>query len=217
MKAVRIAARVAVLMTGLFFCAVGIVFTIKAGLGVSPWDVFHIGVTKHTVFTLGRVQQMTGCGIILLTIGLTRKMPQIGTFLNMIFIGYFVDVILKSGRIPAAAGWVQYLYLAVGTAVSGGGSGVYLASRLGAGPRDGLMLYLSRRGAARIRTVRTAMEVIMVAAGFFLGGPVGVGTIFVSLGLGPVMEASIRFFERYLQPLTEEALPVGSAEAARDS
>jgi len=217
MKAAKLVARFAVLMGGLFLCALGIVFTVKAGLGVSPWDVFHIGVTKHTAFTIGRVQQMTGLGIILLTIYLTRKVPLIGTFLNMIFIGYFVDLILEYNLIPVPAGWVRYVYLAVGTVVSGGGSGVYLAARLGAGPRDGLMLYLSRRLAARIRTVRTAMEVLVVTVGYFLGGPVGIGTIAVSFGLGPAMEASIHFFGRQLSILTEEKAPAGNVGTASDA
>ncbi|MGI5839056.1 MAG: YczE/YyaS/YitT family protein [bacterium] len=216
MKATKIAVRFAVLMAGLLICAAGIVFTVKAGLGVSPWDVFHIGVTNYTHFSLGRVQQMTGFGIILITIGLTRQVPQIGTFLNMFFIGFFVDQILRFGFIPGTTGWVRYVYLALGILLSGGGSGVYLAASLGAGPRDGLMLYLSRCRKTRIRTIRTAMEVMMVTLGYFLGGPVGVGTVFVSLGLGPAMEASIHYFGRHLRPLAEETA-AGNVGTAPDA
>ena len=191
--------RFAVLFSGLFLCGVGAVFTVKAGLGVSPWDVFHIGVTNHLPVTMGRVQQWTGFSIILLTIIFTRRYPKIGTFLNMFFIGFFVDQILGWDIINPAQGPVfPYLYLTTGVLLLGTGSGLYLSAKLGAGPRDGLMLYLSERFSLRIRTIRTIMEVMVVITGFILGGPVGRGTVIVSLSIGTVLEAALHCFRKLI-------------------
>lgn len=189
--------RLSVLMFGLFCCAVGMVLTVKARLGVSPWDVFHLGVTYHSSLTLGRVQQLTGFTIVLLTVLLTRRLPRVGTFFNMYFIGFFVDLLLRYRVIPDIQSLPERgLFLLAGIGFMGVGSGIYLSAAMGAGPRDGLMLYLSQKLGRRIRVVKTVMEVSAVTVGYFLGGPVGAGTIIVSLGLGPVMEASIHFFGR---------------------
>jgi hypothetical protein len=191
--------RFSVLFLGLFLCGVGAVFTIRATLGVSPWDVFHIGVTNYLPITMGRVQQATGLAIILSTVAFTKRFPKIGTFLNMFFIGFFVDLIIKSGIIPSVDILIyRIVFLIVGILLLGTGSGMYLSARLGAGPRDGLMLYLSERFKLRIRTIRTIMEVVVVITGFLLGGPVGIGTIVVSLTIGPVMEVAINVFRRVM-------------------
>ena len=191
--------RFSVLFGGLFLCGLGAVFTIRASLGVSPWDVFHIGVTNHLPVTIGRVQQLTGFILIVLTVVFTRRYPKIGTFLNMFFIGFFVDRIIRWNLIiPAPAGVMQYVFLAIGILLLGTGSGLYLSAKLGAGPRDGLMLYLTERYNLRIRTIRTIMEVLVVITGFFLGGPVGRGTVIVSLTIGSVVEAALHAFRKLI-------------------
>jgi len=60
--------------------------------------------------------------------------------------------------------------------------------RLGAGSRDGLMLGLSRKTGWSLHLTRTALEVTVLAAGWFLGGAVGVGTVLVALTVGPVIQ-----------------------------
>ena len=189
--------RFTILFSGLFLCGVGVVFTVRAGLGVSPWDVFHIGITNHLPITMGRVQQLTGLIIILLTIVFTKRYPKIGTFLNMFFIGFFVDRVISWNIIhPALPGLLQYLYLITGVLLLGTGSGLYLSAKLGAGPRDGLMLYLTQRFNMRVRTIRTIMEVMVVITGFILGGPVGRGTVIVSLSIGTVVETALHVFRK---------------------
>ncbi len=49
------------LIIGLFFYALGILFTVQANLGgVPPWDAFHIGLSKQTDITLGTAITVTG-------------------------------------------------------------------------------------------------------------------------------------------------------------
>ena len=202
--------RFTVLFSGLFLCGVGAVLTVKAGLGVSPWDVFHIGVTNLLPVTMGRVQQWTGFTIIVLTIVFTRRYPKIGTFLNMFFIGFFVDRILSLNIIQPAPGFVfPFVYLVFGILLLGTGSGLYLSAKLGAGPRDGLMLYLAERFKLRIRTIRTIMEVMVVIIGFTMGGPVGIGTVIVSLSIGTVIETALHIFRKLVSdaPRIKEVNP----------
>ena len=62
-----------------------------------------------------------------------------------------------------------------GVVLFGVGSGLYIGAGLGAGPRDGLMTGIARRGAS-IRLARTLIEIVVLVVGVLLGGTVGVGT-----------------------------------------
>jgi uncharacterized membrane protein YczE len=67
------------------------------------------------------------------------------------------------------------------------GSGLYIGSGLGAGPRDGLMLGLGRLGLS-VRLARTAIEITVLVVGVLLGGTVGVGTLAFTFGIGPLVQ-----------------------------
>jgi uncharacterized membrane protein YczE len=66
------------------------------------------------------------------------------------------------------------------------GTGLYIGSALGPGPRDGLMTGLAKRGIP-IRKGRTAVEVIVLITGWLLGGQVGIATFAFALGVGPLV------------------------------
>ncbi len=178
------------IMAGFFMFAAGIVFMLKADLGMSPWGVFHVGVTHHVPLTLGRISQLVGLIIIILSCFLGIY-PGIGTLLNMFFIGFFIDII--NPYVPYMNGYVsQAAMLAGGVIFVGIGSGLYINSNLGAGPRDSLMLGLSKKTGRSIRFVRNSIEISVLVTGFFLGGPVGVGTVAFALAIGPVVQFFLR-------------------------
>ncbi len=78
----------------------------------------------------------------------------------------------------------------------GAGSGFYLGADLGAGPRDSLMVVGARRTPFRIGVVRAVLELSALAVGAALGGTVGIGTVVVAFGLGPVVELSLALLAR---------------------
>lgn len=184
--------RVPGLFLGLVLIAVAIVSVLESGLGLAPWDVFHLGLAEHTALTLGTATIVVGLAVMLLAWALGQA-PGFGTVANAVVIGLVVDALL-------AVRWVTELsrsalpariaLLAFGVALFGVGIGVYVAAGLGAGPRDSLMLVLSRRAGIRIAFVRAALDVLALVAGWALGGTVGLGTLVVAVLLGPAVEAS---------------------------
>jgi len=180
------------IMIGLFALAVGIVSLLKSNLGMGPWSVFHVGVTHHLPITLGRVTQIVGLIIIVFSL-LLEIYPGMGTLLNVVFIGVFIDLI--NPYFPFMEHYfTQGASLVVGIVLIGIGSGLYINANLGAGPRDSLMLGLHKKTGKSIRLVRNSIEVTVLVVGFFLGGPVGVGTVVFALAIGP----SVQFFLRII-------------------
>ena len=174
--------RVPRLLFGLVLCGLGIALTVRADLGLGPWDVLHQGLSDRTGIPIGTVGILVGFVVLLAWVPLRERLG-IGTVLNVIIIGVVIDLTLW--LLPDVDGLALRLaVMCVGIFLFGPGSGFYIGARLGAGPRDGLMTGLAERGWT-IRTVRTAMELTVLIIGFLLGGSVGLGTVVFALTIGP--------------------------------
>ena len=190
--------RVPSLFLGLVLIAVAIVSLLESGLGLAPWDVFHLGVAEHSPLTIGTASIVVGLAVLCVSWGLGQP-PGFGTVANAIVIGVVVDALLSVGWIaelserglPPRAG-----LLAAGVALFGLGTACYIGAGLGAGPRDSLMLVLSRRAGFRIAVVRASIEITVLVTGWALGGTAGLGTLAVAFLLGPSVEGSFWLFVR---------------------
>jgi uncharacterized membrane protein YczE len=179
-------------LVGLAMFGAGIAAIVRADLGLAPWDVFHQGVSELTGISLGVVIVLTGVGLLLLWIPL-RQRVGIGTVLNAIEIGVVVDLVLAVVPETDAAA-LRWLYLVVGIGMIALGSGLYIGSGLGAGPRDGLMVGLNERFGWSIRVSRTVVEVAALLSGWALGGSVGVGTVVFAISIGPLAHITLDWF-----------------------
>lgn len=195
---------------GLMVLGLGVTMTIKGQrLGVGSWDVLHIGLFNHFGFTIGTWNIVVGIIIITISsIGL-RRFPRVGTFINMISVGLFIDFF--NWLLPDPTAFIfQVLCFVLGVMLAGAGSGIYIAAKLGAGPRDSLMLLISQKIKWSIQVSRTIMEVFVVVIGYLLGGPVGVGTVIMAFGTGPVIQMTLRYTERALAFLLREERQVSN-------
>ncbi|MCA1031866.1 YitT family protein [Bacillus timonensis] len=172
--------------------AFGIVLTIKANFGASPWDVFHIGLYKQLGLTIGSWSIIAGFVVLLTSSILLKALPQLGAFLNMLFVGLFIDMYMM---IPLLRTPVTMLgkitMLIVGIGVIGYGIGLYISARCGAGPRDSLMLALTERTGLKVQYIRGGMELIVLLLGWLLGGPVFWGTFLFSVTIGPIVSYTL--------------------------
>ena len=191
------------LFVGLWLAAVGIVLTIQADLGVSPWDVLHGGLADATGASFGVVVQLVGA--VVLAAGLLLGVrPGFGALSNVVLIGAFEDLLLSAGigaGIPGQPLAVRVLALVGGIALIGVAAALYIGAHYGAGPRDGLMVALHQRGGWSIGLARTVIEASALAVGILLGGPLGIGTLLYTVTIGPATQASFRLLR--LTPVHE--------------
>jgi uncharacterized membrane protein YczE len=184
--------RLPTLILGLFLFSVGVVMSLYSNLGMSPWGVFQVGLAKTLPLTLGQVSQVVGLAVLLLGWAMGFP-PGLGTVANMYLVGLFIDLIMVWGLLPQPVGLIpQMVMLVLGVVVIGIASFLYLKVQLGAGPRDGLMVGLVTKLDRPVAQVRMAIEVTVLVIGFFMGGPVGVGTILNALLTGPVIQRSFK-------------------------
>ncbi|MGA0342922.1 MAG: YczE/YyaS/YitT family protein [Arenicellales bacterium] len=182
---------------GLWIFGTGEAFFIAAGLGVSPWTVLAQGVSLQTNWSVGVSTFVVSVAVLLLWWPL-RERPGLGTLSNAVVIAIAIDVMT-----PVLSGfesdWIRPVWVLIGVALIGLGSGLYLTANLGPGPRDGLMTGIQRRSGKPIGWVRAGIEILVLVAGWFLGGSVGVGTVVFALGVGhsvAVFLSLMRVFSR---------------------
>jgi uncharacterized membrane protein YczE len=187
-------------ITGLAFFGFGITLFLRANLGLAPWDIFHKGLSEKFGISIGLVIQGVGLLLLVLWIPL-RQRPGVGTILNAVEIGLVVNLTKPLIGEPDQL-VIRALMVIAGVLVVGIGSALYIGAGLGSGPRDGLMLGLSKRSIAgrqiSIRVARTAVELTVMVAGIFLGGTVGIGTVIFMFGIGTLVQLILPRFEMRL-------------------
>ncbi|SVC22553.1 uncharacterized protein METZ01_LOCUS275407 [marine metagenome] len=182
------------LIFGLFLFGLGETLLLASGAGVSPWTVLAEGISIYSSYSVGWSTFWMSLAVLLLWIPLKQK-PGIGTILNVIIIALVFDYTLPYLPNPENYGF-KVLQVIIGVLITGLGSGFYLISNLGPGPRDGLMTGVQRITGKPIALVRSTIEVIVVFFGWKLGGTVGLGTIIFALGIGPTVAAGIYFVSK---------------------
>jgi uncharacterized membrane protein YczE len=182
---------------------------VLATLGNSPWTVLAEGVSEQTGAGIGEVTIALSFLVLLAWVPL-RQRPGLGTVLNAIVVGLAIGVTLAVVDAPSHAA-VRIVLVLGGIALVGAGSGLYLTSRLGPGPRDGLMTGLHARTGRSLRLVRAGLEVSVTVAGAALGGTVGVGTLAFALLIGPC----VQLFVGLAGGLTAEPSATGARPAGR--
>ncbi|WP_353356476.1 hypothetical protein [Intrasporangium sp. DVR] len=186
LRAGKLPRRVVQLLFGLTLYGMSMAMLVRATLGLDPWDVFHAGVTLRVPLTFGQVTIVVGALVLLLWIPL-RQWPGLGTLSNVVVIGLAADAGLALMATPSGLA-AQLGLLAGGLVLNGLAGGLYIGSQLGPGPRDGLMTGISRRTGLSLRLVRTSLELTVLAAGWVLGGPVGLGTVLYAVAIGPLVQ-----------------------------
>lgn len=182
------------LIIGLFVCSLGIIAVIKANLGFSPWDVFHQGISNITPLTIG--QASIAVGVVVLSVDLSLGEPiGSGTVLNTILIGSFMDLILYLDFIPLMTNFAGGLILMLlGIFTFSVGSYLYISSGLGCGPRDSLMVALTKKTRFSVGLVRNTIEIAALMLGYLMGGHAGLGTVLVAILGGFFIEATFTLF-----------------------
>ncbi|MDT8861521.1 YitT family protein [Alkalihalobacillus sp. MEB130] len=189
-------------MIGLMIMGFGIALMVHADLGGAPWDVLHIGLTNQFGLTVGTWSILMGFVVLTITTVLMKSLPQIGAFLNMIFLGIFIDLFLWI--IPAPEFLVlQYVMMIAGIVIIGYGIGVYIAPGCGAGPRDSLMLALQLKTGWKVQHVRVLMEVSVLTVGWLLGGTVFIGTLIFCFGIGSIVGITLPHCKRLFDSIIE--------------
>lgn len=182
------------LFLGLFLYAVGIVLTMKANIGYASWEVFHAGLSTVFGIQIGTVSILVGLVLCVISLLAGEKLG-LGTLCNMVFIGLFMNLLLGLDLFPTLSNfYLGVLQMVVGLFVISVATVYYISSGFGAGPRDSLMVVLTRKTRLSVGTCRSGLEILVVVIGALLGGSFGIGTILAAVLIGFCVQITFKLF-----------------------
>ena len=175
------------IQAGFVLYGAAIALLIRANLGTNSWAVLDVALSGIYGVTPGKMTVAVGFAVLAIAL-LMREQVGWGTLANILSIGPYEDAVLwlvppVQGNLPVQAGMFLAAIVMMGLA-----SAIYIGVDAGAGPRDTLMMAVNRRFGVSIRVARTSIEVLVVAIGWYLGGPAGLGTVAFALLIGPSVQ-----------------------------
>jgi len=183
-----------VIQIGFALFGLSIALMIRSNVGTTPWAVLEVALSQLTNIRPGRISIVVGLVVLLGSLILRERIGW-GTLTNIMFIGLWEDMFLS--YIPSIEDrlLLQSVMLFGAIFMMGFASAIYIGVDAGAGPRDSLMLAFHRTTGLSIRLGRAIIEVTVVAIGWFLGGPLGVGTVIFAVLIGPAVQWAFKLLK----------------------
>lgn len=189
-------ARFLQLNLGIALIGFSIATMLQTQVGLDPWTVFHQGIALQTGLSIGRVIILTGIFVTAVSYFLLNIGIGIGSILNALAIGLWVDVFSELTLAPFESFSFRIVECFAAIAILGFATALYITAAFGAGPRDMLVLGISKRTGQKIAITRTFIELAALLLGFLLGGQVGIGTALFAVSIGWFMQHSLNLLKR---------------------
>lgn len=174
---------------GLVIAGLGIYIMMQANIGLSPWDALNEGIANITGRSFGTISLIVGFIVIGIDI-LFKERIGFGTILDAVIVGRSADFFKYLDFIPLQTNiFTGILLMIVGMFVLSFAIYFYMSAALCSGPRDMLLVAIGKRfKKVPIGYVNIALLSVVVAFGFAIGAPIGIGTIISVFGLGITMQ-----------------------------
>lgn len=185
-----LAGRIVMLFVGLLLYGVAIKMNLHANVGVPPWEVLHTGINRVLGWPLGMVILVFGLIVVGFSHFVLREPVGIGTVLNGVMIGLVVEA-LDLPELSLPMRWASFFFSIL---LLGFATGFYVSAKMGAGPRDGLVIGMARVINKPVAAVRVGIELSVIAIGMLMGGAAGLGTLLFALLAGPAMSFGLELF-----------------------
>lgn len=191
-KAKLLPRRLLMLLIGVLVTECGSQLFVALAIGADPFMVLVQGVSRSTGLSYGAATTAIMLLCLLVILLTDRRHIRPGTVFTMFCTGPVVDLFAALfGRvIPAERPLALTLMLvAAGCIVVGIGIGISVRSEAGACTNDLLSVILSeKKPRIQLRWARMLWDAFCIAAGFYLGGTVGIGTVIALTLYGPSLQ-----------------------------
>lgn len=177
-------------LIGLACLSLGICLMILSDLGAGPWDALYVGLSVSIGLTVGSWVFIVGVLLIIINSILLKRIPDFLAIVTILLIGTFIDfwllIVFPTFSVTGMA--LRIFLLIAGILIIGIGISLYLQSSFARNPVDNLMMALQSLTGKSLAVTKTVMEVSVLVLAFFIGGPIGIGTIIVTFAIGPLIQ-----------------------------
>lgn len=210
MKDNKLVKRIVMCFLGVVVIGIGCAAFKVSNLGNDAFTALNITISERTGVALGTVTVVMNCIYLIAPLIFGRKYINIGTILNGVLLGYFVDffygVLVGFFGVPSELP-LQLVWLVPGILIISLGISLYQTADLGVGPYDYLALGLRDHLHLPYFGCRIFTDALCALAAFLLGGLIGIGTLVCAFFLGPF----VSFFDAHV---STKILPPAEGQAA---
>jgi hypothetical protein len=182
---------------GLFVMALGVAFSVKSDIGVSPVNSLPYVLSAITPISMGTWVTTVFCCYIVIQALILRKEFELYRLLQILcsfLFGWFVNIsnALANAFLPDPANYViRLVYLVISMALVGLGIFLYLGPHLLSLPGEGLMQVISEKSGLPLHIVKiifdttvSLMALVLSLICFHTFNGVREGTVFAAIGVG---------------------------------
>ncbi|SHI43368.1 Uncharacterized membrane protein YczE [Dethiosulfatibacter aminovorans DSM 17477] len=211
----KIAKKIFVYCLGLFFLALGVTFSIKSQLGISPVNSIPYIWSLISGIEQGHLIIVVFSSFILLQIVLLRRKFNPINLLQIVFstiFGYFVTLTnyMFVFMSPPESYIMRLVFLFISMVLVAIGIILYLRAALIPLPAEGCMLAINEVTGMEFHRIKSFFDTTMVVVAaalslLFLGGLIGVreGTIIAAVGIGKIIGVLNKIFKNQIERLDE--------------
>lgn len=174
---------------GLFVFSFGVHLEIFADIGLAPWDCLAMGMSYHTPFNYGTCVTMISVLILIIDI-LMKERIGFGTVLDAFLCGPYIQFFNDHNPLPKEHSTLAGVFIMLlGFIFIAIGMWIYMSGCQCCGPRDALLVGLGKCiPKVPIGAVQIFILLLVLGGGYLLGGPIGIGTVIATFGIGFAMQ-----------------------------
>ena len=188
--------RILMMLIGNVILGTGAGMLRAADFGVDPYQCFVLGIDKALKLGYGTTFVIVNAVFLVLMLILARKMLNVGTLVNMFFLGYIIDfsysMCMKISSSPSF--FVRVVYFIVSIILITFSSAVIYTADMGVSTYDWIALKTAEvQKKVSFKWCRVGTDLICVIIGLVFSIIPGIGTIVTAFLLGPL----VSFFRTY--------------------
>lgn len=191
--------RTAIMLLAVTIMGIGVGFFMHAAMGSDPFSTLNLGVSSKLGMSFGAWQAIFNAILLVIVVFADRSKLGIGTIGNMLLVGFSADIMsgFLANVLPPVSelGIISRVLMTVlGVLMQLIGCSFYVTCDLGMAPYDCISYIVPERTKIPFRWWRILTDVICVGVGFACGAAIGIGTLMMAFGTGPLLP----IFNRYL-------------------
>lgn len=171
---------------GIMMLTLGVSLTVQSNLGAGSIDSINFALAERLNLNLSIVIFAMALVAIVIATCIRRKKPKLTTLITafLMAIGTEFWVFVVSSMVPETL-IQKILMFSIAIILVCTGLSLYLKPKLPAHPNDDITVSINEVTNMKIGTAKLIMDTICIVIALLLQGPIGVGTIILTLFVGP--------------------------------
>lgn len=191
--------RYLIFLIGIAILTLGVSMTIKSNIGAGAYDSINFALASKFNVSVSITISSTALIALIISGFIRRKLPRISTFITSILMGVFTDIwVSVVSYINTNTIFMKIIVFLMGTLLVCFGIALYLIPKLPPNPVDDLMVTLNECLGYSVGISKLTIDVTCIIIAFLLKGPIGIGTILLTLLVGPIVNVFYNKISKYI-------------------